>query len=185
VGPLSPRHGASSGCGWRRQPTDTEGSSSLGIARGGGATIPHRKKPACFEMYTGPRPISDFSRMTLFHGISLNVCDQRSLCATACYNNNFSSRCCATMCFNNDLYSRCRSSMCSNNGTFSHVITHSAHTFFCKKYGTLFIGITYRKESQKKAKENCLISFLTLILTVVMSSLPELKQRLKTSQIHG
>jgi hypothetical protein len=58
VGPLSPRHGSSSGCGWRRKPPDMEGAASilnkqsrttdkgwcsiLGV--GVGLTTPHRKK---------------------------------------------------------------------------------------------------------------------------------------------
>jgi hypothetical protein len=56
--PLSPRHGASSGCGWSEVVTisnkqyrtaDTGWSSSLGVwVRR--QTTPYRKKTACYEM---------------------------------------------------------------------------------------------------------------------------------------
>jgi hypothetical protein len=45
VGPLLPRHGASPGCGWRRQPPDMEGSceyiekGSCGLPTRGGPPV--------------------------------------------------------------------------------------------------------------------------------------------------
>jgi hypothetical protein len=65
MGPLSPRHGTSSGCGWREglltrrvaanifnkqlQTADKGWSSILGVGRG--ARTPHLKSVTCYEMF--------------------------------------------------------------------------------------------------------------------------------------
>jgi len=60
---LSPRHGASPGSGWRRQPPDMECTSSRGqpttgsppvCGLGEGLTSPHRKRKLVTKCYTGP-----------------------------------------------------------------------------------------------------------------------------------
>jgi hypothetical protein len=66
VGPLSPRDGASSGCGWRGWPPDMEGSCgqptrggppALGL--GVGLTTPYRKKKFVTKCQKGPRTWTD------------------------------------------------------------------------------------------------------------------------------
>jgi hypothetical protein len=73
VGPLSPRNGASSGCGWRKRPPDMVGSyeyikQAVADSRQGvvlqlrgldvGLTTPHRQNNLVTKIYKCFRPLS-------------------------------------------------------------------------------------------------------------------------------